>query len=274
MANRYQSDNRPPRYVRGYERQEEQFDTGASYEGQRSYNQMGDSWRDYGEQESGWQPEDRFARERERGGERYSRFPGEPLRTYDRYTGADFQGRTRARADQGVARANEAFASGAGSRLAAAHGEWHDPNDYGTRHRQHDSRGDGRGFFEKAGDEIAGWFGNDDDRDRREQGYRGHGPANYTRSDERIRDDANDRLTDDYRVDARKITVTVANGELTLDGTVPSRDQKRRAEDCVEDISGVRHVQNNLRVQERTGWDRDDTFDPAKSEGDTTTGNI
>jgi osmotically-inducible protein OsmY len=290
MANRYQSDDRSRRYGRGYggyEPQEEQFDTGASYEGERSYGQMGDSWRDYGQQETGWQPDDRYLRERERGfgedyrsgiGGRYSRFPGEPLRNYDRYTGSDFQSRSRARGDYAADRARETFATGAGTRLASAHGEWHDPDDYGTRSaswdRHYRERNDGRNFFERAGDEIAGWFGNDTDGYRRERGYRGHGPANYTRSDERIREDANDRLTDDWRVDARNITVTVQNGEITLDGTVPSREQKRRAEDCVEDVSGVKHVQNNLRVQERTGWDRDDTYDPARSEGNTTTGNL
>jgi osmotically-inducible protein OsmY len=50
--------------------------------------------------------------------------------------------------------------------------------------------------------------------------------------------------------------VTVANGEVTLDGTVPSREQKRRAEDVVDDLSGVRNVQNNLRVKESSGWER------------------
>ena len=59
---------------------------------------------------------------------------------------------------------------------------------------------------------------------------------------------------------------------ITLDGTVPTRDQKRRAEDCVEDISGVRHVQNNLRVQERSVWDRSD--ETARGEGEKTTGSL
>jgi hypothetical protein len=36
----------------------------------------------------------------------------------------------------------------------------------------------------------------------------------------------------------------------------------------------VKHVQNNLRVQDRTGWERDTTYDPARAEGNTTTGNI
>jgi len=78
--------------------------------------------------------------------------------------------------------------------------------------------------------------------------HRGLGPKGYKRSDERIREDVSDRLTDDPVVDASDIAVLVAAGEVTLDGTVPSRTEKRRAEDCAESVSGVTHVQNNLRV--------------------------
>ncbi|RPF72729.1 BON domain-containing protein [Aurantiacibacter spongiae] len=118
-----------------------------------------------------------------------------------------------------------------------------------------DRRSD-RGFFEKAGDEVASWFGDEDAERRREMDHRGRGPSNYTRSDERILEDCCDRLTEDRRVDARNITVTVEGGEVTLDGTVDNRMQKRRAEDCVHDLSGVGHVQNNLRLKEHAE-DRD-----------------
>jgi hypothetical protein len=114
-----------------------------------------------------------------------------------------------------------------------------------------------RGWFERAGDEVASWFGDKDAARRREEDHRGKGPSGYIRSDERIQEDANDRLTDDWGVDAQNIQVSVAGGEVTLDGTVGSREQKRRAEDCVEDISGVKHVQNNLRVQKTGGGDPD-----------------
>ena len=79
--------------------------------------------------------------------------------------------------------------------------------------------------------------------------HRGRGPKNYTRSDARIAEDVNDRLTDDPRLDASEIDVRVEGGEITLTGTVTSRDDKRRAEDVAEQVSGVKHVQNNLRVQ-------------------------
>lgn len=109
-----------------------------------------------------------------------------------------------------------------------------------------------RGFMEKASDEVSSWFGDESAERRRDQdkrgGHYGRGPKGYTRSDDRIREDVNDKLTDDWRVDASEIDVSVSEGEVTLTGTVNSRDEKRRAEDCAEGISGVKHVQNNIRV--------------------------
>jgi hypothetical protein len=57
-----------------------------------------------------------------------------------------------------------------------------------------------------------------------------------------------DRLTDDPWLDASDIQVAVDHGEVTLSGHVDNREAKHRAERLVEDLSGVRHVQNNLRV--------------------------
>ncbi|MCT2557986.1 SWFGD domain-containing protein [Tsuneonella sp. YG55] len=134
---------------------------------------------------------------------------------------------------------------------------------YGRDYDDYDRYDDGseRGFFEKAGDEIASWFGDEDAARRRRMDHRGSGPANYTRSDERILEDACDCLTDDWRLDARNIQVTVKDGEVTLDGTVDHRGAKRRAEDLVEDISGVGHVQNNLRVRDRSNDTESHSFD-------------
>lgn len=94
------------------------------------------------------------------------------------------------------------------------------------------------------------------DEDRREDygstqwpiSYRGKGPKAYKRSDDRIKEDVSDRLTDDYRLDASNIEVNVLNAEVTLSGLVDSRESKRRAEDITEMVSGVKHVQNNLRI--------------------------
>jgi len=80
--------------------------------------------------------------------------------------------------------------------------------------------------------------------------HRGRGPRGYRRSDDRIREDVCDLLTDDPRIDATDIEVVVENGELTLSGTVSTRDEKRRAEDLVENLPGVRDVHNRLRTNQ------------------------
>lgn len=120
--------------------------------------------------------------------------------------------------------------------------------DDGDRRRR--GRDEDRGFMERAGDEVASWFGDDDaERRREEDRHRGRGPRGYQRSDSRILEDVNDRLSDDPALDASDIEVTVSQAEVTLTGKVDSRWAKRRAEDCVERVSGVQHVQNNLRVR-------------------------
>lgn len=116
--------------------------------------------------------------------------------------------------------------------------------------RDYDRDYEERGFFERAGDEIASWFGDEDaERRRRMDEYRGRGPKGYTRSDSRIQEDVSDRMSDDGALDASDIEVSVRGGEVTLSGFVDSKWAKRRAEDCAEDVSGVTNVQNNIRVR-------------------------
>lgn len=83
--------------------------------------------------------------------------------------------------------------------------------------------------------------------------HRGRGPRGYQRSDDRIREDVCERLTDDPQIDASNLEVTVKSGEVTLSGTVNSREDKRRAAECAEDISGVKDVHNTLRVSAEQG---------------------
>ena len=114
-----------------------------------------------------------------------------------------------------------------------------------------------RDFWDRAGDEVSSWFGDEDaERRRRMDQFRGRGPKGYTRSDDRIREDVNDRLTDDWSLDASDIEVDVNEGEVTLSGEVSSRADKRRAEDIAETVSGVRNCQNNIRVRQSSGSER------------------
>lgn len=116
------------------------------------------------------------------------------------------------------------------------------------------SRDQERGWWERMSDEVASWFGDEEAERRRrmdeirEGTHRGKGPRGYKRSDERIKEEVNDCLTDYSHLDASDIEVTVTEGVVTLDGRVDSRWAKRSAEDIVETVSGVRDIRNNLLV--------------------------
>jgi hypothetical protein len=114
----------------------------------------------------------------------------------------------------------------------------------GGRHR-HD-----RGFWDRTADRVQSMFGDDEAKARLRGDHAGRGPRGYKRSDDRIREDVSDRLSDDSWLDATDIEVMVSETEVTLSGTVADRDAKRRAESLAESVSGVSHVQNNLRVSQ------------------------
>lgn len=125
-------------------------------------------------------------------------------------------------------------------------------NDYNNRFRREQDRD----WWDRTSDEISSWFGDDEAARRRrmdkikQSSHRGRGPKNYQRSDDRIRDDINDRLSDDHYLDASEINVQVSECDVTLTGTVNDRTDKRRAEDIAESVLGVKNVQNQLRVQQ------------------------
>jgi hypothetical protein len=75
----------------------------------------------------------------------------------------------------------------------------------------------------------------------------GLGPRNYERSDERICEDVCERLTRHGRLDASDIEVEVNHGEVTLQGTVNSQEEKRIAEDAIASIPGVMDIHNRLQ---------------------------
>ncbi|MGZ3376536.1 MAG: BON domain-containing protein [Phenylobacterium sp.] len=62
-----------------------------------------------------------------------------------------------------------------------------------------------------------------------------------------------ERLEDERGLDLRDLEVLVQDAEVTLNGTVRHKADKRRIED-VADIEGVRHVQNNLRLRGHGHW--------------------
>jgi osmotically-inducible protein OsmY len=112
----------------------------------------------------------------------------------------------------------------------------------GARARYPESDRDNRSFGE-SGSAFEGGRGN----------FAGRGPKGYQRSDARISEDVCDRLAESPDVDASEIEVKVENGEVTLTGSVAERGEKRRAEDLIENISGVREVHNHLRLHRGQG---------------------
>lgn len=124
-------------------------------------------------------------------------------------------------------------------------------NEYDARGRggygAQDAGGDEhRSWIERAGERVASFFGAGEGGE-----HRGRGPKGYKRSDERIREDVNDRMTDDPWLDASQIEVQVKACEVVLTGAVNSREDKRRAEMLAESVSGVDNVQNSIRVEQQ-----------------------
>lgn len=77
---------------------------------------------------------------------------------------------------------------------------------------------------------------------------RHRGPKGWQRSDERIHEDVCERLAGEPGIDPSEVTVEVAGGNVMLSGSVPDRGMKYRIEDIVDGCTGVRDVDNRLRV--------------------------
>lgn len=180
---------------------------------------------------------------------------GSPRRGLERDGGHafDFARRDSGRSDVGGRRGNrsfegrERFDEGYGVRSGVE-------RDYDDRGNQGFPGGSPRGGWPQSGNWISRYVSAEARADEGRPGgstgsFRGKGPKGYVRSDERIKEDVSDRLSDDDSLDASDITVGVSGGEVTLTGYVDSRQAKRTAEDCAEQCAGVRHVQNNLRVR-------------------------
>jgi osmotically-inducible protein OsmY len=90
--------------------------------------------------------------------------------------------------------------------------------------------------------------------------YRGsRTPKGYTRSDDRIREDVNDRLMQSNDLDPSEIEVQVSSGEVKLTGTVESRHEKFLAEQLAEAVLGVKDIENQLRVQRQNSGGRSES---------------
>lgn len=164
-------------------------------------------------------------------------------------------------------RSNRGSSMNQGSSYGSSGNQFRDHDEYGGRYRNSGmsggqgsnygrdrNRGNDRDWWDRTKDEVSSWFGDDSadrrrEMDKRRSGeHKGKGPRGYQRSTDRIREDVNDRLAEDDYVDASDIDVKIEDNEVILTGTVNSREEKRRAEDLVESISGVKNVENRIKV--------------------------
>jgi hypothetical protein len=92
----------------------------------------------------------------------------------------------------------------------------------------------------------------DYDRERQAGPFRGVGPRTYRKSDVRLHEDVCEALTEDPELDASNIEVQVADGIVTLKGTVNSSEDRRHAEDIAAHCVGVIDVCNQLQSSDAT----------------------
>lgn len=128
--------------------------------------------------------------------------------------------------------------------------------------------GMGQGFGQRQGGSIGGpasggmgwrgepgWQGHQTRQWEQQQGQRfERGPKGYKRSDDRIKEDVSDRISQLQHVDSSDVEVDVKDGEVTLTGTVPNRVMKWQLENLVEAIGGVTDVNNMLRIRREGGF--------------------
>jgi len=76
----------------------------------------------------------------------------------------------------------------------------------------------------------------------------GRGPQFQRRSDDKIYQEIWELLSNNPDLDTSELQLHVESGEVTLTGTIDSRDARWLAEDLVNSVAGVREVTNRLKV--------------------------
>lgn len=147
----------------------------------------------------------------------------------------------------GSGREYRGYEGGEAGRRAGQQHQWE--RGYGEGYGLSSGYADEQAYGERYGSERGGAYASGRAGDAYARSYRGMGPKAYTRSDERVLEDVNDRLTEDDLLDASDISARCVNGVITLEGTVAERWMKHRAEDLADASSGVKQVDNRIQVQ-------------------------
>jgi osmotically-inducible protein OsmY len=272
MANRYDRD----RYGRSYYEEEDRYERDINrdrgydldydrdrYDRERNYGERQPEDRGFfervGEEVSSWfgdeDDEERRRRAQEseyrRGSTRYGRG------SYDEQDWRDRQERVRSISGE----MGEPGWHGYGRREVGEYGRQGAGSSFVERQRGKEQGSYGRQERESLYGRRTGRYGEPSQQSRATMTYTeiwlvpgrftGRGPKSYQRSDDRIREDVNERLTQHGQIDATDIEVEVNNGQVILKGAVGTRQEKRMAEDVADSVSGVKDVQNHIRLRER-----------------------
>lgn len=73
-----------------------------------------------------------------------------------------------------------------------------------------------------------------------------------TPSEEQIKKNVIDQLRWDSRIEISNLQVTVSEGEVKVEGTIPSWGMREIVNMDVLDVAGVTYLVNNLKVQSRS----------------------
>lgn len=79
--------------------------------------------------------------------------------------------------------------------------------------------------------------------------HRGHGPRDWRRSDDQLRDAVCEALAADGTLDARDMNVGVDDGEVILSGVCPCHHSRSLAEDIAREVVGVRAIHNFVGIR-------------------------
>lgn len=108
---------------------------------------------------------------------------------------------------------------------------------------------------------------------RQQQPQFARGPKGYKRSDDRLKEDLSEKLHHAYDIDSSDVEIDVKNGEITLSGTVPSREMRYRLEHLADGVVGVNDIHNNVKVKRETmGGNQGSADQSRKPSGQETTG--
>jgi osmotically-inducible protein OsmY len=219
---------------------------------------QGSEWRQSGERDDEWRRPSPIYSQSQRQGESWRQFGErerdewqEPWRLGERERAErERSERERREREMGIGQSGlrEGWygQQGAYGQGSSSYGPW-----YGGYGQQGQSQ---QGQYGQQGQQGQSYYGAEQQAGQRESQQRfgphyGRGPKGYARSKERMIEDVSQALHDDAWLDASEIEVACENNEVTLRGTVNSRQDKRRAEECAERIPGVNDVRNEIRVR-------------------------